>query len=271
MITLNQIKLDLIKSLPKYGIRIFFNTDYFASTLINIDITIYNEKKSFGHFLTQKELASNNDLNYTKRVKISFLQKHERFGHYKKSLNKTEMDFVHSPRGVINYAKNTVHVLASKNNKKKGEIGETLEFILTNGNRELIDNIFNLDDNVNLKELYNINIFLESNNSNLIKSLEKFLKNKVNIGKTYGDVKEQNKSQINLNKKEKKIYIDSNKDNNLTLKKENKDDNSSDDEFERRKVEMISANGIRKYTFLRNTIQEYKRINGKLVPINNKK
>ena len=112
MITLNQIKLDLIKSLPKYGIRIFFNTDYFASTLINIDITIYNEKKSFGRFLTQKELSSNNDLNYTKRVKISFLQKHERFGHYKKSINKTEKDFVHSPRGVINYEKNTVHVLA---------------------------------------------------------------------------------------------------------------------------------------------------------------
>ena len=34
---------------------------------------------------------------------------------------------------------------------------------------------------------------------------------------------------------------------------------------------MISANGIRKYTFLRNTIQEYKRINGKLVPFNNNK
>ena len=54
MITLNQIKLDLIKSLPKYGIRICFNTHYFASTLINTDITVYNEQKSFGHFLTIK-------------------------------------------------------------------------------------------------------------------------------------------------------------------------------------------------------------------------
>ena len=45
MITLNQIKLDLIKSLPKYGIRIFFDTDYIATTYLNTDITVYNEKK----------------------------------------------------------------------------------------------------------------------------------------------------------------------------------------------------------------------------------
>ena len=46
MITLNQIKLDLIQSLPKYGIRISFDTDYLANTILNTDITIYNEKKT---------------------------------------------------------------------------------------------------------------------------------------------------------------------------------------------------------------------------------
>ena len=45
MFTLNQIKLDLIQSLPKYGIRISFDTDYLANTILNTDITIYNEKK----------------------------------------------------------------------------------------------------------------------------------------------------------------------------------------------------------------------------------
>ena len=32
---------------------------------------------------------------------------------------------------------------------------------------------------------------------------------------------------------------------------------------------MITAHSIVKYTFEKNTIQEYKRINGKLVPIKN--
>lgn len=32
---------------------------------------------------------------------------------------------------------------------------------------------------------------------------------------------------------------------------------------------MIEANPIRKYTFERNTIQEYKIVNGKLVTVNN--
>ena len=47
MITLNQIKLDLFESLPKYDIRISFDIDYFANTILNTDITIYNDKKYF--------------------------------------------------------------------------------------------------------------------------------------------------------------------------------------------------------------------------------
>lgn len=144
MITLNQIKLDLIKSLPKYGIRIFFDTDYIATTYLNTDITVYNEKKIFGNFLSQTELDIKNDINYVKRVKISFLQKHERFCHYKKYLNKSEEDFVNSPRGIINYEGSKILLLAADGNFEKGELGEALEYIMTNGNRNLIDNVLNL-------------------------------------------------------------------------------------------------------------------------------
>ena len=44
ILTLNQIKLNLLKSLPKYWIRIYFNKDYLANTILNYNITIYNEK-----------------------------------------------------------------------------------------------------------------------------------------------------------------------------------------------------------------------------------
>jgi hypothetical protein len=46
---------------------------------------------------------------------------------------------------------------------------------------------------------------------------------------------------------------------------------NKDRDFEKMKIEMIRANPIRKYTFERNTIQQYKIIDGKLVPFENNK
>jgi hypothetical protein len=42
-------------------------------------------------------------------------------------------------------------------------------------------------------------------------------------------------------------------------------------EFEKMKLEMISEISYKKYTFEKNTIQEYRIINGKLIPYNIKK
>ena len=255
MITLNQIKLDLIKSLPKYGIRICSSIDYLASTKLNTDITIYNEKKIFGHFLTPKELEIKNDIHYNKRVKISFIQKHERFCYYKKYLNKSEKDFMHSPRGIINYNNDNIYILQSKKDNKKSEYGGFLEYVITNGKVHLIDEIFKLDENIDLKELYNINLFLENNNDNIIKELEKIQNQKEKSG--------NNEENINLENKEKNDL------NDKSIIKENEKDKNIDDDFKRRKLELIEANPIRKYTFEKNTIQEYKLIYGKLVPVNN--
>ena len=265
MITLNQIKLDLIQSLPKYGIRISFDTDYFANTILNSDITIYNEKKLFGYFLSEKELDSNNDTNYIKRVQISFLQKHERFSHYKKYLNKSEKNFINSPRGIINYEENKVFVLASKNDSEKGELGESLEFLLTNGDRALIDNIFMLKkENINLKELYEINSFLERNNNNLIRKLREIQNLTGNKSTEKTNNNENFSTDFNLNSIEKKKrHYENEKNTKKGI------ENNKEFEFEKRKNEMMSADPIRKYTFERNTIQEYKIINGKLVPYYN--
>ena len=263
MLTLNQIKIYLIKSLPKYGIRIYFNTDYYATTILNTDITMYNEKKLFRKFLSQKELDSSHDIKFNKRVKISFLQKHERFGHYKKWLNKTEKDFINSPRGLINYNEDIVYILASKKNINKGEQGETLEYILTNGNRGLIDNIFKCNEDCDLKEIYDINIFLPSTNDDLIQKLKK-VPNEELISESIED----NNNEKHFNNVKNKTIYDINKTN---VKDLNKKKEASDDEYETRKIQMICANPLIKYTFEKNTIQEYKRINGKLAPFNNNK
>ena len=251
MITLNQIKLDLIQSLPKYGIRISFDTDYLANTILNTDITIYNEKKIFGHFLNETELDKNNDTNYIKRVKISFLQKHEKFSPYKKYLNKSEKNFGNSPKGIVNYEGNKVFIFSSKNDIEKCEFGESLEYILTNGNLELFDNVFNIKDNIDLKELYEINLFLESNNRNLISKLKEI---------------ENSMGNLDYNKGNSIQREDENDSNNIHIKKHFE---NIDSDFEKRKIEMIRANPIKKYTFERNTIQEYRIFDGKLVPFEN--
>ena len=259
MNTLNQLKLDLIKSLPKYGIRICFSTNYFSNTILRTDIAIYNEKKLFGHFLTHEELGSHNDIEFTKRVKISFLQKHEIFNHYKNRLNKQKKT---SLRGLINYDESIVYFLDSKTIINKSELLDTLEYIMTKENSYLIDNLFKCNEDFNLKELYNINIFLERNNDELIKILKKIQNEKIN----FENFEESHKINTSSNNNKKNVIYD---DENMDIKDIKEKNKDSDDEFERRKIEMICANPIIKYTFEKNTIQEYKRINGKLVPFNN--
>ena len=178
-------------------------------------------------------------------------------------MNKTEKDFINSKRGLINYDENIVYILASKKDITKGEQGEALEFILTNGNSDLIDNIFKCNEDCDLKELYDINIFLSSTNDDLIQKLKK-VPNEELISE---NIKENN-NKIHLNNvKNKTIY----EINNTIVEDIKEKDKDSDDEFETRKIEMICANPIIKYTFEKNTIQEYKRINGKLAPFNNNK
>ena len=89
-ITLNQLKLNLIKSLDHYGISISLDTLYFANTCLNTGITIYNEKKLFGKKLDKNETLTKFDTNYLKRTVTYFLQMHERFSHVNKTLNKNE-------------------------------------------------------------------------------------------------------------------------------------------------------------------------------------
>ena len=65
MLTLEQLKIDLINSLDKnYGIRIFFNTEFYGNKILATLITTYNEKKLFGKKLGNEELLFKNDINY---------------------------------------------------------------------------------------------------------------------------------------------------------------------------------------------------------------
>ena len=91
MITLNQLKFDLYKSLPRYAIRLFFNSfDDYGTTILNISITLFNEVIIFGKGLSTNELSIQEDPYFKKRVCLSLVLKHERFCYLKKIFNKNE-------------------------------------------------------------------------------------------------------------------------------------------------------------------------------------
>ena len=260
-ITLQQIRLDLIRSLDRYGIRIFFKTIYLANTTIKTRITIYNEILAFGKKLNENELLSLNDTNYHKRVSISFLQKHERFSHLKKIFNKNEINYIDSPRGYIDYSRNKFHILARKSEPNKGEIGETLEFFLSSGNIQLIDNLYYSKDNsFDFKNLFNVNILLEKTNEKLVN----ILRDIPEIKEEKGEVKEEN-NKSGANKKFGKYKIDQ----SLKYKIDSEDDNIEEiDKYVEAKNKLMNENTFRKFTFERNTICSYKfdHNTGQLVP-----
>ena len=258
-LTLQQIKLDLIKSLDHYGIRIFFQTIYLGDTTLITGITIYNEKKLFGKMLNQEELLTLNDINYHKRAIISFLQKHERFSHLNKIFNKNESNYVDSPRGYIDFFANQFKILSSKDNIDKGKIGEVLEYFLSSGNRQLIDNLYhNKGDSFNFKKLFNIDLLLDKSNEKLINILKTIPKVIVETEDNKYDDKSDNYIN-NHNRKYKTLQKIENKNNN-------KEKNNIDKYIEA-KNRMINENTFRKFTFERNTICCYKIdfINNKLI------
>ena len=239
-ITLQQIKLDLIRSLDHYGVRISFDTSYLADTCLNTGITIYNEKKIFGKKLDEKEILTKFDTNYHKRTSISFLQKHERFCHFKKTFNKNELNYLDSPRGYIDFKDNIFRILYSKI-KNKEEIGETMEFFLSGGNIELINNLYNYRGNsFYFKDLFCVNLLLEKSNENLIKILTKIPKVKENINNQGGLSKYKKDSS---NEKYKKINSEGTKNETDKL-----------DEHTEEKSKILNKNSFRKYTFPKNTI-----------------
>ena len=249
-LTLQHIKIDLIKSLEQYGIRIFFKTKYFANTNLNTSITLYNEKTTFGKKLSEKEILTINDINFHKRTSISFLQKYERFVHLKKTLNKNEENYIDSPRNYIDFSENKLRQLVSINNEQKSEIGESLEYFLTNGNNDLIDNLFHYSgDSHNFEKLFKIDIMLEKSNEKLISTLK-------TIPKTPQSEENKEESQKNeISGNNSNIKYES------LIKKENISKEIRKTEYAKyieAKNKLINENPERKFTFEINTIRSYK-------------
>ena len=259
-LTLQQIKFDLIKSLDRYGIRIYFKTLYLGETVLSTDITIYNEYKLFSRKLSDEELLIKNDINYHKRTKVSFLQKHERFSHLKKIINKNEKNYTDSPRGYVDFYSNKIRLLIPKNEIKKAEIGEVLEYFLSGGNNQLIDNLYKCQDKkFNFIVIFDIDLLLLESNTILIEKLKTIQKS----------TKKEEVEIITIKKDE---GIDDNRYKNLPG--DEMDDKSSikksklyyTDEYIEAKNKLLNEEKLSKFTFSRSTIISCIIVNNEFVP-----
>ena len=88
MIKLEQIKEHLRNSIPNYVIRVNYLCDFRGSTFNETKCTLISELNLFDNFLDDVELkGGNTDEKYNKRLILSNLLQHERFGHVKFSIN----------------------------------------------------------------------------------------------------------------------------------------------------------------------------------------
>lgn len=198
MITIHQLKYDLFKSLPQYGIRLFFNyDDDKATTIINTSITMFNEIKLFKKPLTILDLNPDNDTNFIKRVRISITIKHERFCHIKKIFNKNEDNYINSPIVFYNLDSHELIIFHQDEENFKGEIGESFGNLITNNHRELIIELYNIDD-IQMKKLYDNSIWVNEANNNLIDELKAITKLETEHEPEYIEVYNYEESEKNI-------------------------------------------------------------------------
>ena len=202
-------------------------------------------------------LFHKNDINYHKRTKVSFLQKHERFSHLKKIINKNEKNYTDSPIGYVDFYSNKIILLIPKNEIKKAEIGEALEYFLSGGNNQLIDNLYKCQDkSFNFIIIFDIDILLLESNTKLIEKLktipqkeeEEIITIKKDDGiddnryKILSGDKMEDKNSI----KKRKLYYT--------------------DKYIKAKNKLLNEEKLSKFTFSRSTIVSCNIVNNEFVP-----
>ena len=87
MLDINDIKTNLLSTIPNYGIKVLVKTDFNAYTFIETKITCIREESVFEKDLSDSDILSENDYDCCLRFLLTNLIQHENFGHVNFSLN----------------------------------------------------------------------------------------------------------------------------------------------------------------------------------------
>lgn len=181
MLTLEELKKDLMKCIPKYGIRVFYDNGCYGFTEVIRGVTVINEKKIFKKILSENDLLSFNDKNYYKRFILCFLLKHERFAHLKHTINKSQLGYLNSPKVFYNIVKKNVSIFDN------AEIGYSLEYFFSNFDVDFYDKLYLISEleTISFDKLFNnVDIWVDESNlelTNEFQNINKKIPDDLNI------------------------------------------------------------------------------------------
>lgn len=198
MLTLDQVKKHLRKTIPQFILRVNFKCHFNASSYNETRIQIYSEHNIFGNSI---DLDSKKDSSYRIRFPLSNIMKHEQFGHIKFSINNSSFQLDHPKNLILNINEpsspietysplnggNFIEIYDPNSNFKKGESGYSFSYYLTRGNKKLYNFLENTT--ADFSSLFNRVDLLVS------EDLTEFCKRLGELADKYGDQ--------NLNGKEK--------------------------------------------------------------------
>ena len=199
MLSVDDIKKELKKTIQKYGIRYSSVAGFRAITFNEIRMTCFCESSIFNHYC--ENIMSEIDYNYSYRFVLSNVLKHEDIAHLNFSLNNSsfQQDKRINPKvknndkyinsSPLEYYKtfkidgeesensNETRisiVVNDTNGEEKGESGESLMFFLTRGDKRLMNLLE--DTNYDYTELFNNpSLMTEDDLSNFIEKLKAIL------------------------------------------------------------------------------------------------
>ena len=196
MLSEDDIKKELKKTIPKYGIRYSSVAGFRAISFNEIRMTCFCESSIFNHLC--ENISSEIDYNYSYRYVLSNVLKHEDFAHlnfslnnfsfqqdkmisskiniYEKYLNSSPFEYyktfkVYGEESEKSSETRISIVVIDMNGEEKGESGESLMFFLTRGDKRLMNLLE--DTNSDYTELFNNpSLMTEDDLSDFIGKLE---------------------------------------------------------------------------------------------------
>lgn len=199
MLSVDDIKKQLKKTIPKYGIRYSSIAGFRAISFCEIRMTCFCESSIFNHVC--ENISSQIDHNYSYRFVLSNVLKHEDIAHlnfainnfsfqqdkrinskvknYDKYINSSPFEYyktfkVHGEESEESTENRISIVVNDINGEEKGESGESLMFFLTRGDKRLM-NILE-DTSPDYTELFNNpSLMTEDDLSTFIGKLEVLL------------------------------------------------------------------------------------------------
>ena len=189
MLNEQNIKDNLLSTIPKYGIKFSCDSKFNACTFNEVKITCINEQNALGASLEDYNLTIKKDPLYNKRYLLANLMQHEDFGHINFSINFYAF--------YDEYIRRTSDIHSSENLSP-------FKYYMINSKGEKIQEIVKEEKIINLKRVKETNEFTKKKETDDEKEQEDKEEDKINENTKANEEKNKEKESNTINEKKEK-------------------------------------------------------------------